>query len=86
MVISGKIAKEKTLCRYYRTLPHVRKISLNLTYRYSHFSLNPPSQKFYITHNKATKIANLVDLFYMTESSLISPKFNYIDVIKVHMI
>ena len=31
------------------------------------FSINPPAQKFYITYNKVMIIANLVDIFCMTE-------------------
>ena len=30
------------------------------------FSLNPPSQKVYIMHNKVMMIANLLDIFCMT--------------------
>ena len=31
------------------------------------FSLNPPDQTVYITHNIAMMIANLVDIIYTTE-------------------
>ena len=50
------------------------------------FLLNPPAQKVYITRYKAMTIANLVDIFCITELSLMSPNFKYIDVVKIHKI
>ena len=50
------------------------------------FLLKPPAQRVYKTHNKAMMVANLVDILCTTDLSLISTKFKYIDVIKVHTI
>ena len=53
----GQTAKEQIMYRYYRPLQHVGQIGLHVT-------LKPSTQKVYITHDKAMKIAKLVQILY----------------------
>ena len=57
----GQIAKEQTLCSFYRPLQHVGKRGL-IQYTVKDVSLDPLDQKVYITHPKATTIKNSVDI------------------------
>ena len=69
----------KPLCRYYSLLQDLGETGLL-------FLIKPPDQKIYIMYHKLMTIVNLVYIFCTTELSRISPKFKYINIIKVHMI
>ena len=63
----GQISMEQTMYKYYRPLKHGGKRDLNFNILLKPFLLNPPAQKFYITHNKVMTIENLVDILCTTE-------------------
>ena len=64
-----KQSREITMCRSctYRPLQHTGKKRPKFNMILNPFSLNPPAQKVYLTHNKATAIANLVEIFCTNE-------------------
>ena len=81
----GGVSKELTMCVSYRPLPHIGKISLNLTYCKSVFT-KPTILEGLYNSQKIYGDRELSRYFFTTELSLISPKFKYIYLIKFHKI